>query len=477
VAPTDPSGPTGAREGRWLASLAFVAVAAAVGSVLLPGRTSSRPNVVLVSIDTLRADHLGCYGYGPPTSPRIDAFAADAVVFDEAISAAPSTLAAHASILTSLIVPHHGASYRLKRPLPPSRATLAEILRDDGYATRSWNGGGQLDPAFGLGRGFDEYRSVQVAAAGQAPPREPSDADHLRSAVRRALGWLDETTDSRPFFLFLHSYETHHPYTPDPALRALFGRFPTRLGETVSIDDLRRFNRGEWPLEPGDLAHIIASYDAEIRSADRAFGDLMDGLRARGLDKSTLVVLTSDHGEEFGEHGRVGWHSHTLFDELLRVPLVVRLPGGALAGTRVGAQVRGIDIAPTILDWTGIRPPATFEGRSLRDTLGGSPGPSRPALSTYDGGRGVAMREGGWKWIRNQGLYDLRRDPIEQNPLRGHGRKARRRPSDLRHRADLRRRAVEWLASRPPTSPPSTAIDIDDELEERLEALGYVTDP
>ena len=441
--------------------MALVAAALAAYVAWTPA-SERRLNVILVSIDTLRADHLGCYGYDRPTSPRIDAFAREAVLFEQTIAAAPSTLASHASMLTGLITPHHGASFLHRTLLAPQRLTLAEILRGHGYATQSWNGGAQMDRLWGLDQGFEQYRSFATLGS-------PSPIDRFETTVAAALDWLDGRTDRRPFFLFLHTYEVHHPYTPDPELRVLFGTFPTRLGNDVSLLDLRRFNSGAWPLERGDLEHIVASYDAEIRSVDRAFGHLIEGLRERRLIESTLVVLTSDHGEEFAEHGLVGWHSHTLFDELLHVPLIVRLPGGAYGGVRVSAQVRGFDVAPTILDTLGITPPAVFEGRSLLRIVG-SPGlrDELPALSALDGAEPFALRSGGWKWISSGGLYDLRADPGELHNLRREGRTMR-----ARYRA-MRQSAHEWLELRPEDLGPPLPRSFEDTLQERLRALGYV---
>ena len=293
--------------------------------------------------------------------------------------------------------------------------------------------------------------------------------DRLDTAVRSALSWLDRQGSGRPFFLFLHSYEVHSPYTPDPELRARFGRFPTRLGDAVSVLDLWQVKEGQSSFGPADLAHIVASYDAEIVSADRGFGRLLDGLRQRGLEERTVVVLTSDHGEEFGEHGVVGWHSHTLFDELLRVPLVVRLPGGAHAGHRIEYQVSGIDLAPTVLDAAGLVPPATFQGRSLLDLVeGAASSPSPFVLSGRDSKRRdlLSLRGEGWKWIRFDGLYDLRADPGETRNLRNTSEEARARQRVLRSRAD------RWLNARRP--PAVVDVEPGQAMEEQLRALGYI---
>lgn len=462
------------------------ALAAGLALTAATGPWESAPappkvNVVLVSIDTLRADHLGCYGYRPPTSPWIDAFSHEALLYEESIAAAPSTLPSHASMLTSLVGPHHGASIARGTGLALAHLTLAEVLREHGYATASWNGGAQLDALYGLDQGFELYDSVNP----QNRPKSKRSVDRLDQTVTKGLAWIDGLARGRAFFLFLHSYEVHSPYTPDPELRALFGRTETRLADAVSGEDLERFRNGEWALEPGDLRHVIACYDAEIRSADRAFGRLIDGLKERELLDSTVVVLTSDHGEEFGEHGVVGWHSHTLFDELLRVPLLVRPPGGHPWGERVRHQVGGIDLAPTILDAAGIEPPPIFEGRSVLGLTGeGAPIPERPVLSARDlSERGmerqphrISLRGGGWKWIAQKRfirrrwvesgrLFDLPRDPGETRDVRKLSLENR-----ARERA-MRSRVASWEAARRPVTqqvaPPS-------DLLKQLRALGYM---
>ena len=445
------------------AAASVVAVAAALTT--RPGTTAT--SVILVSIDTLRADHLGAYGYERPTTPRIDAFSREGVLFEQSIAAAPSTLSSHASMLTSLVAPHHGASMQRGTALASAHVTLAEILREHGHATASWNGGSQLHRLWGLDQGFDLYHSVPGAPSGE----EPVDALHrLEPAVRKALEWIDGLGGSRPFFVFLHTYETHYPFAPEQATRGLFPSYDTRLGERVSFDDLQRFNRGDWKLAPGDLGHIVACYDAEIRSADRGFGVLLDGLAARGLDDRTLVVLTSDHGEEFHERASVGRHGHTLFDELLLVPLIVRFPDGRHHGRRVSAQVAGIDVAPTILDALGISPPPVFQGSSLLQLLQGeAPPASGPMLSALDNERDVlSLRDDGWKWLRGS-LFDLRRDPAEKVNLR------RASPDGRARGRAMKRRVDRWLAARPRVSAP--VVHVEGELVEQLHALGYLDVP
>ncbi len=181
--------------------------AALLVALFAPPAPAPPPNLVVVSVDTLRADHLGCYGYPRPTSPEIDRFRRDAALFEQAIAQAPSTLPSHASLLTSLVPQRHGASWAARRALPEEVVTLPEVLRRHGYRTAAFTGGGQMHPSNGLAQGFDLYR-----VTGPLP---------LAETVAAALPWLDEHREG-PFFLFLHTYETHHPYPPDPETLALF---------------------------------------------------------------------------------------------------------------------------------------------------------------------------------------------------------------------------------------------------------------
>jgi arylsulfatase A-like enzyme len=451
---------------RWsscLATLTWIACSAETPPAPEPAATP-RPNLVLVSIDTLRADHVGAYGYPRATTPRIDELAADSLRVATCVAQAPITLASHASILTSLLPLHHGASTARRTRLAPGVTTLAEVLRAEGYATASWNGGVQLDAAYGLDRGFDVYESARSHEA-QAPALSGPE-DRLRFGVDRAIEWLDGIDG--PFFLFLHSYEIHHPYTPDPEFLALFETdYDGEVPEQVPVELLVEVNEGRRTLDAADVAQVVRSYDAELRSADAAFGRLVDHLKQRGLYDRTMIVLTSDHGEEFGEHGQVGWHAHTLYEELLRVPLVLKFPGSLHAGLVYETPARGIDVAPTALAALGVEVPPSFSGRVLRP--GAPPAEAPPALSMHDTPLPLplwALRVGSWK-LRHvpagEALYDLAADPAEAANL------AAVHPSRA---ASLRRTGLSLLAGRPP--PEAVAAPLDAETEARLRELGYI---
>ncbi|MCG6925065.1 MAG: sulfatase-like hydrolase/transferase, partial [Acidobacteria bacterium] len=279
--------------------------------------------------------------------------------------------------------------------------------------------------------------------------------------VDRALAWLEEEKPER-FFLFLHTYEIHHPYTPSPEdLAAVEAGYRGPLPDEISIDLLNGINAGQTPIGPEDLQHIESTYEAEIRSVDAAFAILLEGLRHLGLYENSLIVFTSDHGEEFGEHGTVGWHSHTLFDELLRVPLLVKYPGAWRAGEALDAQVRLLDVAPTVLGAVGVDRPPVFQGANLTYFVAGGPPPSPYALSALDEGA-TSLRTPEWKRIGRQ-LYDLSHDPGETVDVAAeHAGVAEK----------LRRIKVELVTEGPSIGPVEAPVS--PELKERLEALGYV---
>jgi arylsulfatase A-like enzyme len=359
-------------------------------------------------------------------------------------------------MFTSLLPPHHGASVLDRSAVTPGAPLLARVLRDAGFATASFNGGGQLHPVWGLDRGFDVYESFAESEGDRLGE------DTFRERLAAAKGWIQGVRDE-PFFLFLHTYEVHHPYTPEPERLALMDSgYEGRLPGHISIRVLEKINAGIKELRPGDRDHIVAAYDAEISSADAGFAELLALLRALGRYDSSVIVLTSDHGEAFGERGRIGWHGDTLFDEQLRIPLLIRLPGGRLGGTSVTSQVRGVDLAPTLLSFLGLPVPEGFSGAVV--DLGEEAGPDpKWALAGIDGSPNeLAVRTPRWKWYRGQ-LFDLAVDPGERTDVA---------PQHPEVEQDLAGQLAELVRSRPPAG--KTPIEVDEELQERLKALGYV---
>jgi arylsulfatase A-like enzyme len=441
----------------------FAALLLAGATVFFRCGRPSHPddNVILISIDTLRADHLGAYGYAKETSPAIDRFARESILFENCQAQSVSTLASHASLMTSQILSHHDAYFTRRQRLPSSVPTVAALLKERGFATISFNDGGQIAPVFGLGRGFDIYENMDA--------HYPFDKLAFEWIVQAARSWL-ETHGTERFFLFLHTYETHAPYTPKPELLERFDAdYRGPLPEETSEDLIDRINTGKVKLDPADKAHIVATYDAEIRSMDQSFDSLVGWLRASGLLEKTIIVFTSDHGEEFGDHELMATHSNTLFREQVHVPLIIRLPNARKAGRRVGDLVRSIDIAPTIFALLGFERPPSFEGESLVPRILGRSRAApifsisqRDMMETYRS-EFWSITDGRWKLYRDC-LYDVKSDPGETKDISA---------SHSKIKALFRRRALQTL---PPTGrkPGSEAARMDEALEKTLKSLGYM---
>jgi arylsulfatase A-like enzyme len=402
-------------------------------------------SVILISIDTLRADHLGCYGYGDDTSPHIDKFAKDSVLFKETIVQAPSTLPSHASIFTSLIPSHHGAFFALKTNISEDAVMMSEIFQKHGYRTVSYNGGGQVDGKFGFYRGFDVYESM---------------GGNFDVHVDKAIEWLENNPDEK-YFMFLHTYEVHHPYTPKKVYLDLFeDGYDGNLPMDISKDLLKQINQKNLVIDDRDREHIIDTYNAEIYSMDAAFGRLITFLKKENLYDGTVIIFTSDHGEEFGEHGWMGWHSHTLYDELLRVPLIIKFPNQKRSGKTVKMQVRSIDILPTLLDIVDIPSLETFEGVSLIGFKGKEELYAISQRDTPTDTHPISVRTSKWKLYDNL-LFDLEKDPQELQNITN--------PSIFGELEYVKK----YILSRGVT-PSVQEIELHKELIEDLKSLGYI---
>lgn len=445
---------------KWLL-VTIISVALIVGAYIWtfrsPDLSCRECNIILVSIDTLRADHLGCYGYSRPTSPNVDRFCTESVKYDQAIAQAPSTTPSHGSILTSMIPSSHGAFRTRKRKLSPAVLTMAEILQGEGFRTASFNGGAQLDAKFGFDRGFEVYQSMTGDAL---------DNDDFTLQVDKGIDWIKQHRDQR-FFLFLHSYDIHHPYHPTPEDLTLFSAsYSGPLSIPINATVLSKINHKELDMSEADRQFIIDAYDGEIKGMDAGFGRLLEFLAAAGLKDDTILIFTSDHGEEFGEHGKMGWHSHTLFDELLHVPLIIRFPRGQFAGTSIPAQVRSIDILPTALELLGVKRDPSFQGLSLIPLVTGEQQTldDDRAISQRDSSRPVpptSLRRTKWKYHRKK-LYDLAADPAEKVDVSG------QHPEIL---AKMRSEIEDALKDSGSTT--SEEAVLDSSLTEQLRTLGY----
>jgi arylsulfatase A-like enzyme len=395
-------------------------------------------NVLLISVDTLRSDHLSLYGYPRPTSPHLDAWAKrSAAVFEQTVAAAPWTLPSHVSMLSGLDAVRHGLNHdvgggALSYESPPFDV-LPEILRRVGYRTAAITGGAYLHPSYGFARGFEQYRSW---------PSRGRARNELKRGVDRSLKFLKQHRET-PFFLFLHTYDVHDPYV---ARRPFFKRvapagleappgeialWSPAFEEQNGFRQVNRFLLRHGPekrfLESSDRPLIEAFYDSGIAHMDVEISRLLTGLEELGLSQRTIVVLTSDHGEALGEGGH-GGHVD-LFDRVVLVPLLISWPGLTEGGRRVEEQVRSIDISATLLDGLGLRSRSAMDGVSLLGLLQGRPSSVPEEAWTYAAAsnRGLSLRSGGRHKLmvgnsvwppRGDALYDLRADPQEMDPLK-----------------------------------------------------------
>lgn len=354
-----------------------------------------RPNVIIYLVDTLRADHLGLYGYYRETSPVLDRWATGSVVFERAYTPCSWTKPSVISLLSGLDPVSHGAEDRLD-VIPPGVRMLAERLRSLGYSTFGAVTNPNVLPQWGFDRGFDVYDDLD--SAGHAT-RADTVSDHVAAN-------MEELARRQPFFLYLHVLDPHAPYEP-------LAPFDTRFPRS--------------PAFPANMS--IGHYDGEVAFVDSQFGRILDSLRTHGLDADTMTIFVADHGEELMDHGGFG-HGDDLFEEVLRIPLVIRFPEGLHAGTRVRARVSLSDVVPTVMSVIGESPPSDVDGRDLTELLQSTqPGwaDRQVFLSLRTTGprshlvRGVLS--GPHKYLRrlrpnpSESLFDIEQDPAETEDL------------------------------------------------------------
>ena len=423
--------------------------------------SNRRPNIILYVIDTLRADHLGTYGYERPISPRIDSLANEGVLFEDTQAQASWTKPSAASILTGLLPWRHGAVGERDR-LSAEAPSLARILQDNGYRTGAVSANGYVSKAFGFDQGFGQF--IQA----------PSSANRSGAVHTSALAWLDSLHGDEPFFLYVHTIDPHNPYAPPEDLRL---RFAARVKDPDmgSIQRMKARLKGAEAATPAVIADLLALYDAEIADNDRELGRFLDSLKQRGWYEDTLLIVSSDHGEEFYEHG--AWtHRLSLYSEVLEVPLIIRFPGGWKAGTRVVATAQHVDFMPTILDYLDLPAPNELDGQSLLRFIDHGPGATvRRAvfshLSIAHGSVFSAVFEDR-KLITAQlagrsrppELYRRRSDPREQEDL------ASKYPVTAGYLTSLIRAELAKGGPAPAAEP----AQLDEETRRNLEALGYI---
>lgn len=329
------------------------------GNAALPAQVGFEPaptrGYILISIDALRADHLGLYGYPEPTSPFLDELARRAVVFDHAFAQIPSTLPSHMSMFTGLYPAEHGV-FPPSAVLAPEIRTLPEILHHADFRTAGHTEGGYVQGGYGFARGFDEWTDTPYA-----------DDTDVERTLGHGVAFLESVQPGENFFLFLHTYTVHDPYWPPERYRKMFwpGPPPPGAGEPNG-PHFAAINDGKLDTTPEAIAYYKALYDASIRYLDDRLRQFFADLEASGLADQTTVILTADHGEEFLEHGKL---VHTqIYPECLHIPLIVVHPGER-QGVRIGNLVQTIDFAPTIYDLAGVQPPEGLSGKSLKPLL------------------------------------------------------------------------------------------------------------
>ncbi len=462
-------------------------------------------NAIVILVDTLRADHLSCYGYERATSPEIDAFAASGVRFARAIVQNPKTSPSVATILSGTYPHTHGIA-TIGTRLPDRVLLLPEVLAPRGYETASFVANVNVGAVFNFDQGFRTM--VQVGGR-----RVNNDAARVNAAV---IPWLRQHRDGKPFFLYVHYIDPHAPYDPPPPYRDMFVRdryWGERDGLDVPFGDTHVGRIEHWLAidHSTDVDLYVARYDGEIRYVDGRIGELLREIERLGLADDTLVVLVADHGESLGEHGWYFSHGLSLHETDVHVPLVFRLPGRLPAGRVVSRVVETVDIAPTILDLLGVPVPPVMEGRTLAPFLLPGTAPGRPAAPAFmEAGSRIGRQRKGirterWKLVYNADGIDLDREPFAPGLyLRVHrvnqfwatrrggpGRYAlwslwdlaadpgeerdlyRERPEVV---ARLRPLLQEWISREPADRHPERLRerDMSPELREQLRSLGYI---
>lgn len=408
-----------------------------------PAQATKKNNVIVYLVDTLRADRLGTYGYARGLTPELDAFAQRATLFENAYAQTSWTRPAVVSVFTGMWPAAHGVN-RSKDRLPEETVVLADVFKEAGYENIGFVANPNVYRRFGLGQGFDHYRHMP----GRKPP-----SDKINDEI---VAWLDQRDAERPFFLYVHTVDPHDPYEPPEEFRE---RFAPGTEELLALPKKARWLK-EHRQGLSDL------YDAEVAFNDASFGELVKELEARGLLEDTMVVFLSDHGEEFQEHG--SWtHGHKLFDESVRVPLIVKWPGQR-QGERRSDLAQQIDVPATILSELGLPWPEAFEGRDLAVPAGDRPPVAFSYLNYYGPLQLAAVRDD-WKYLvrvdrGSTWLFDLAQDPGETKDL----------TQDQEVRSDLFDAELTGALKPKPYWLTAGEAVIDKKLEEQLRALGYL---
>lgn len=436
-----------------------------------PPHEVPRPRAaILIVVDTLRRDHLSLYGYERATTPHLDALLRESVVFENAHANAPWTLPSVASLMTSTPPPRHGAEEENLR-LDPDLPTLAGAFAAQDWLSAAFVTHIFVSSLYGLDEGFVEFRETSINWN-----RERNVQLTAREVNNYVQPWLDRHAEA-PSFLYVHVFDPHWDYVPPEPFSARYTDPDYDGAPSGTYEYIRPFQTPAMQMSRAELRNSIGLYDGEIAFTDAELGRLFRHLRELGIWNDLLLIVTADHGEGFEEHGWMG-HTRTLYEELLRVPLIVKLPGGRPEGwrARVDETVPLIDLAPTILELAGLRIPDTFMGQSLVPLMR-APGPARPVVArTLRIFQRVALIDAGWKLIHDLGappprdeLYRLAEDPGETESLTSREPERARR---LRERLLASVAAMEADAGARPAERPQ--VELTPEQRKHLEALGYL---
>lgn len=455
-----------------------------INPILYRRSAETTPKIILVSLDTLRADHLGCYGYALDTSPSMDMLALDGVFFKNTYSTTSWTLPSHISLFTSLNTPRHGVVNMLHR-LDDSIPTLADILRNHSYYCAAFTGGGYIRRTYGFAKGFDSFHQIMQGN------RQHVRIDEAESLNKKTEAWLDHNYDKK-FFLFLHTYQPHIPYENKSEAGQMFLNENSQRQKVKAKDIFKGRGKYRAPLSEEQRNNIIALYDGEIRYTDEyLIKPLVAKLKALGIYNQTLLIVTSDHGEEFYDHQN--WlHGSTLYNELIKIPLIVKFPDSRFQGTSVENIARITDIMPTILEEANVDPSLfDLDGVSLLPLIKGEEQAERIFYADLIFRRVkdiapqmFATNKNGLKYIQSQKIksyftkrmavdlegkkieiYDLSKDPGEKK--------------NLADRDDYKSLCLELMAHlaryyQSHSGRQAESIKMDPELRETLKALGYI---
>jgi arylsulfatase A-like enzyme len=454
----------------------------------------NRPNIILIVLDTVRADHLSCYRYGRQTTPVLDSLAGEGALFEQAIAPAPWTLPSHVSMFTGLLPSKHGA-HRDHHRFDTPYVTLAQLLSEQGYRSVGFSNVQWVDEVTGAVRGFQEFHGRDVW---RAPLPKENPLSHVRDkgAARIIDGvkrWIREKKDDQPFFFFINLFEPHTPYIPPVPYDKLYLSSADMEKVPHINQDVLKYYVGKAPITQDDFRVLGHLYDGELTYLDTRVGELVEYLRQNQLLDDCLLFITADHGENIGEHGHFE-HRYCLYETVIHVPLIVRYPAMFENGKRIPAAVQTIDIYPTVMDILGIDREdirTELQGESLfsassptrRRAFTVSEWMPKPSLKRYDeepdfdasvfayGLRSIRYQ--GYKLIRGthgvHELFNLEKDPEEKVNL------FREEPDKAKELASI---LEAWVRGEKVSQSPAYTLlkdeGVDPEIRNRLRDLGYV---